>query len=304
MDQVIICTTINNPTEAIEKYDSMSNWTLIVVGDKKTPTNYKLNNGIYLSPEDQVKIDLELSELIGWNCIQRRNFGFLFALNSNAKVLCSVDDDNIPLDNWGKELFVNQTVTVKEFKTDLDVFDPIGATNHKELWHRGYPLELIHKRDYSKFNLESIKPEIQADFWNGDPDIDAFCRLEHRPNCSFLDSAFPFSSNKISPFNSQNTFLSRKVALDYFLYPHIGRMDDIWAAYYVQALGHKVIYNKSTVYQDRNEHNLIEDLKKEYLGYERNLDLVKQLRLNVENITKFLPERSLLAWNRYKELIN
>jgi hypothetical protein len=81
-------------------------------------------------------------------------------------------------------------------------------------------------------------------------------------------------------------------------------MDDIWAAYYVQALGHKVIYNKSTVYQDRNEHNLIEDLKKEYLGYERNLDLVKQLRLNVENITKFLPERSLLAWNRYKELIN
>ncbi len=59
--------------------------------------------------------------------------------------------------------------------------------------------------------------------------------MEHAPECDFDPAAFPIASNKLSPFNSQNTFLAGDVLEDYFLYPHVGRMDDIWAAYYVQA---------------------------------------------------------------------
>jgi hypothetical protein len=77
-------------------------------------------------------------------------------------------------------------------------------------------------------------------------------------------------------------------------------MDDIWAAYYVQSLGFKVIYDKATVYQDRNVHNLIEDMKKEYLGYENNLDLVRNLNEDPININKFLPERTRQAWSSYR----
>ena len=47
---------------------------------------------------------------------------------------------------------------------------------------------------------------------------------------------------------------TKKIIKDYFLFPHIGRMDDIWASYYVESLGYKVVYNYPTVYQDRNEH--------------------------------------------------
>ena len=112
-----------------------------------------------------------------------------------------------------------------------------------------------------------------------------------------------FTSNKISPFNSQNTILSKKIAPDYFLFPHIGRMDDIWASYYVQSLGHRVIYTKASVYQDRNAHNLIEDLKKEYLGYENNLDLVNQIVKNPNNIIKYLPPRAVEAWDLYRNLL-
>ena len=54
---LIISTSINPPTEAILKFDNLKNWTLIVIGDKKTPKNYKLKIGIYLSPKDQEKID-------------------------------------------------------------------------------------------------------------------------------------------------------------------------------------------------------------------------------------------------------
>ena len=65
-------------TEAIKQYGKINDWELIVVGDKKTPKNYKLKNGIYLTTKDQVKIDKELSNLIGWNCIERRNFVIVY----------------------------------------------------------------------------------------------------------------------------------------------------------------------------------------------------------------------------------
>jgi hypothetical protein len=304
MNKFIVCTSINNPTKAIRAYDSMEDWKLVVVGDKKTPPDYHLERGVYLSPTNQEDISKELSNLIGWNCIQRRNFGLLYAFNLGADVVCTVDDDNIPLSNWGKELFVNRSVTSKEFLTDADVFDPIGATSYKHLWHRGFPLELIPARNYERFESKEIIADVQADFWNGDPDIDAFCRLEHKPNCNFKDKDFPFTSNKISPFNSQNTFLSKRIAKDYFLFPHIGRMDDIWAAYYVLSKGYKVVYNKATVIQERNEHNLINDLKNEYIGYENNLELIQSLIKDPEEIRKFLPEKTKKAWDVYRSLLS
>jgi hypothetical protein len=303
MKKAIVCTTINSPTEAIEKYDSMRDWFLIVVGDRKTPTNYSLKNGIYLSPEDQIKMSLDLSDLIGWNCIQRRNFGLLYAFNSGAEIICTVDDDNIPLEDWGKELYLNSQVKLKQYNSKDIAFDPIGSTEYKNLWHRGFPLELISTRDYTKSTIIDLVPDIQADFWNGDPDIDAICRLEHQPECEFSESSFPFTSDKLSPFNSQNTFLNRKAALDYFLFPHIGRMDDIWAAYYVLSKGHKVIYNKATVIQKRNEHNLIEDMKKEYIGYENNLSLISRITENPNNILDYLPKQTVEAWKVYRSLL-
>ena len=54
MKKFIITTTINHPTEAIIKYDNLKDWQLIVIGDLKTPKNYKLKNGIYFSPSDQI----------------------------------------------------------------------------------------------------------------------------------------------------------------------------------------------------------------------------------------------------------
>ena len=105
----------------------------------------------------------------------------------------------------------------------------------------------------------------------------------------------------MSPFNSQNTFISGRLLRDYFLFPHVGRMDDIWASYYVQAKGHKVVYGKPSVYQDRNEHDLIRDMKQEYLGYENNLNIVKDLAIDPERIHNYLPDESIRAFNLYRK---
>jgi len=298
--KIIVTTTINSPTEAIRRFDAMSDWTLVVMGDKKTPA-YKLDRGIYVSPEEQEKYDPALSEAIGWNCIQRRNFGLLWAHDMKASVVAVVDDDNIPDADWGKNLLVGREVEVNYYETTLPAFDPVGATNHAHIWHRGFPLQLIPKRNYTAKSRRTIVPDVQADFWNGDPDIDAICRMEHAPECHFDSACFPIAANVMGPFNSQNTFINPQWLKNYFLFPHTGRMDDIWASYYLQALGAKVVWNKASVYQARNPHNLLRDMQAEYLGYENNLDLVERLAKDPEAFTRFLPGRTAEAFRLYRK---
>lgn len=300
MKNVIVTTTINAPTEAIEKFDALDDWLLVVIGDKKTPTSYRLSRGTYVAPDEQEKYDKLLSDAIGWNCIQRRNFGLLWAYDMGADVIALVDDDNIPHEDWGKSLLVGKKLETRHYDTDLPAFDPVGATNHKEIWHRGFPLQLLPKRDYSQVTEAAVAPDVQADFWDGDPDIDAVCRMEHAPECKFDPACFPITSGKLSPFNSQNTFLTREVLKDYFLFPHVGRMDDIWASYYVESKGYKVVYGKASVYQQRNGHDLVRDMREEYLGYEHNLRLVKDLAVESERILWYLPPESARAFQLYR----
>ena len=298
----IATTTINKPTKALQDFAKNKNCKLIVALDKKSP-KFNLKNSIVLSTKYQEKKWKKLSKLVGWNCIQRRNFAILEAIERGAELIALIDDDNIPYANWFNNILVNKKVKINEITINKSIFDPIGYTNHKDLWHRGYPLELVNGRKYKKIGKKTITPDIQANFWDGDPDIDAVCRMLIKPECKFKNKYFPFFSKKISPFNSQNTIISRKVAFDYFLFPHIGRMDDIWASFYVLSKGHKVIYSKPTVYQDRNIHNLIKDFKNEVIGYVNSSLLVKDLLKNPNNIYKFLPKNSSLAFNEWKKIM-
>jgi hypothetical protein len=245
--KVIVTTTINPPTKAIEMFQGMKGWDLVVAGDKRTPRDYHLECGIYLTPEEQEKYDPALSDAIGWNCIQRRNFALLWAHDMKADLVALVDDDNLPLEGWGRDLLVGRQVEVDYYQTDLPAFDPVGATNYPHLWHRGFPLQLVSRRDYSRKSRTKIQVDIQADFWNGDPDVDAICRLEHAPECTFDPAPFPMAASRMGPFDSQNTFMRGELLKDYCMFPHVGRMDDIWPGYCLQAKGFKVVYNKASV---------------------------------------------------------
>lgn len=311
MKKIIATTTINPPTEALLKYASMSDWHVIVAGDLKTPHELynNLDNVTYLSPEKQETDYPILSELIGWKCIQRRNFAILEAYKQGADIIAIIDDDNIPYDGWGEDLIVDNLTEVTLYFTDDIVFDPIGALNeHKELWHRGFPLEKVPYRDYSKKSTSSIIPKVQAIFWDGEPDVDAVCRMIYNPYCKFDPSQFPISSTKPAPFNSQNTIISRSIVKDYFLFPHIGRMDDIWAAYYIQSKGNSVVFSKPGVLSDRSlgttgRYSMIEDMKREYIGMENNTNLLNDLKTNPDLIKNYLPEQSWKAFIEWKNII-
>ena len=299
MNKYIVTTTINPPTLATIKYSRKEDWTLIVVGDIKTPHyEYENLNCIYLSPEYQEKTYPELSDTIGWKSIQRRNIGFVEAYNRGADIVATVDDDNIPYDSWGTNVVVGETVEIDFYDTHLGVFDPLSVTEHNQVWHRGYPIELVpFRKEVTYSGKLKRRVLVQADLWDGDPDIDAMARLSIRPIVKFDKIQGPYGSLSISPFNSQNTFLAREVIPYYSVFPHVGRMDDIWGGYVLQHyFPNSVIYNKASVFQDRNVQDLITNLEKEIMGYRKTSELIRSL----PDWQSIVPKETLSYWDAYR----
>lgn len=305
MKKIIVTTTINEPTAATLKYCAKKEWIFVIAGDLKTPhqayrdLEKQFNNVYYLDPEEQAKKYKKLSDIIGWKTIQRRNIALIEAYNLGAEIVATIDDDNVPYDNWGKDIHIGKEIDCDLYKTELPVFDPLSVTADNHLWHRGYPIELLKDRHNFKYaGKVKRRPLIQANLWEGDPDIDAIARLTFRPEVEYSDILNPYCSNKISPFNSQNTFLAREILPYYAVLPFVGRMDDIWISYIVQHIfPDSVIYDKPTVYQDRNKQDLITNLENEILGYRDTIKLVKDLG----NFEKYLPEKTRYFYQAYKE---
>ena len=139
---------------------------------------------------------------------------------------------------------------------------------------------------------------VQADLWDGDPDIDAMARLSQKPCVKFDEITGPYCSNKISPFNSQNTFLHRDVLPFYAVLPHIGRMDDIWGSYILQYLiPNCVVYNKASVYQDRNVQDLVTNLENEIIGYRFTYKMLNDM----DHYGEYLTDHAKMFWFQYRK---
>lgn len=308
---VIVTTTINEPTVATIKFceltESLSGWEFLIVGDRKTPhDSYRALEarfpGVqYLQPQEQETLFPELSATIGWDCIQRRNVGFAYAYACGAEVVATVDDDNVPYDLWGQDLKVGREVEYDDYQcTACEYFDPLAITRDNHLWHRGYPIQCLQQRH----ELESRGARrklclVQANLWDGDPDIDALARLTFKPLVNYDEITAPFGSTQLAPFNSQNTLLHRSVLPFYVVLPHIGRMDDVWGSYILQRhFPNAVVYDRATVYQDRNEQDLVTNLEDELLGYRQTLELLQA----GETYEGVLPEGALAFWRAYRSL--
>ena len=88
----IATTTINKPTKALKLFAKNKNCKLIVALDKKSK-KFHLKDTIVLSTKYQEKKWPKLSKLVGWNCIQRRNFAILEAFDRGAEIIALIDDD-------------------------------------------------------------------------------------------------------------------------------------------------------------------------------------------------------------------
>ena len=167
MKKIIVTTTINPPTRATLEYCKRKDWQFIIVGDTKTPHDeyrkleQKFSNVLYLDPETQEKKYKKLSDAIGWKSIQRRNIGFVEAYHLGADILATVDDDNIPYDNWGRNLVVGKKIAVDYYETRDIVFDPLSITSDNYIWHRGFPIQLLSSRLNSEYKGKTERTKFK-----------------------------------------------------------------------------------------------------------------------------------------------
>ena len=318
--KVAICTTtINGVTEAMGKFIAIAedrDWDVIVAGDTITPGDVWREAEVahpcvtYLDLGQQRHLAQELSDLIGPRCIQRRNFAMLAAARrDDVDVVAVVDDDNIPYPSWGKNLAVGCEVPVIQYPAVV-AFDPLSVTRNRHVFqetplrHRGFPVQLWRPEP----EVTSMIPLVQADLWDGEPDVDAITRMVGGGELDMRYEGRSFFTGSVpGPFNSQNTFLHRSVLPYYFLFPDVGRMDDIWASYVMQKLvPNSVIYGPPSVEQVRNPHDLSKDLMNEVLGYQHTLDLITWLKDHnplTDEWPEWMPESALYAWELWRDAL-
>lgn len=280
MKKIITTTTILPPTKAIRTYDAMPDWELVVVGDSKTP-EYRLDRGTYLDWKYQQDQYPDLCSLIGPCSVERgRMISFIEAFKRGADIVAVIDDDNYPYPFWGENVNVMQPVEVDWYESDKIACDPIDRFFNGSFWHRGFPIQLVRDKSkaYWPAGTRVMTPLVQADLWDGDPDIDAIVRLAGYPNVKFPKIERPYAFNAYTPFDSQNTFIAGSVLKDHYAnIPWTGRQSDIWASYIFEKLHPgSVIYSGASVYhaQQRSVESLMSDYWDEQDGCLRSLQFL------------------------------
>ena len=307
MKKIIATTTINAPTEAIRKYDAMEDWELLVVGDKATPDiEWKDINGYYMNWAEQLHNYPDLCELIGWNSVARgRMIAWIEAYKRGADILASIDDDCVPMDGWGNDVYVGLNMPrVLQYRVKEIAFDP-NRCEYAGVPHRGFPVELYPWQRLSDYEHEPIKPLVQENLCHGQGDVDATMRFVE---CVPIEMPTePFWSSAFSPINTQNTFIHRSAIKDFPAnIPFIGRADDIWAGYIFQAL-----HPNSTIYcaptavhqQDRSIQSIVDDLENEIFMYRNTYKFLKALKEYDDPwkaVWEFMPVMSVEAIDLYR----
>jgi len=162
----------------------MDGFQLIVIGDKKTPKDWRHENIEFYSIEDQEKMSFKLGKHLPLNHYCRKMLGYLKAIQNDVDFIVDTDDDNIPKGNWHFPAFENNFPCIKENNGFVNIYQ---LYTDKKIWPRGLPLNLISKQ----FDLENLleNSDIKVGIWQGladeDPDVDAIYRLTDDTPCYF-----------------------------------------------------------------------------------------------------------------------
>ncbi|HSE61743.1 MAG TPA: STELLO glycosyltransferase family protein [Candidatus Saccharimonadales bacterium] len=276
----LIITSIFEPTEAVKKFAKISDWHLVVVGDKKTPADWQYEGVTYLGPETQEATGFEMVKHLPWNHYCRKMIGYLYAMQQGAERIADTDDDNEPLEGWpnlpaggAKLLSGAKFANIYEYYTD-----------HK-VWPRGYPLNLLLDGQKPTEGEADDEPAIWQFLANEDPDVDAIYRLIDNTPIYFNDGGhYVLNKGTVCPFNSQNTIFGKEVFPLLYLPAFVTfRFTDILRGLVAQPVlwgqDKRLGFGPATVIQKRNPHNYLRDFESEvpvYLNAEKVIDVANE----------------------------
>lgn len=277
-----VTTTINIP-RVLALYAKYSPEVfLIVIGDRKTDDTAVVNfltehvpNHAYYGVDYQRHLGWECAALIPENCIQRRSIGFLEALKWGAEIIVTIDDDNLPMEYMYFEHHRNALVCPFD---GLQATSTTGWLDSGQLLvpkapQRGVPYPRIAEPVFE--SVVGAQVGVCAGMCLGDPDIGAVERITNGPIVHGISEVLrhgfvvdPRTATTV--FNSQNTAFRRELVPTMMMLTAVGRYDDIFAGLVCQRvmadLGLCVRHGKPAIWQQRNPHDLNNDLVAEIEG--------------------------------------
>lgn len=227
------------------------------------------------------------ADFIPYNSDNRRNVGFLMALEAGCEVLISIDDDNFALPG---EDFVGRHHVVGIPSTDpharssdqwFNICSLLQCDAGDGVFARGFPYAA--QRSARTVTMDDsaapIPVAMNAGLWLDEPDVDAVYRLCRRPKITgFAGQNVILGPDVWSPINTQNTSLTRGAALTYY-YVRMGfhlqglkidRFGDILSGYLTQKvikhMRHGIRVGSPVLDHRRTPHNLFKDLYHELAG--------------------------------------
>ena len=294
----IIITSISAPNavmKSIAEESLKQHMDFIVIGDVNTPADFKLNGCRYFSINEQEKLNFNLAKILPKKHYSRKNLGYLLSKDQN--IIIETDDDNFPRSEFWNPREKNVMANIVLGKNWTNVYKYFSQLH---VWPRGFPLEcLASPQPQLEKNLQSVFCPIQQGLADENPDVDAVYRMTLKLPLNFENrSPVAIGEKTWCPFNSQNTTWHKEAFPLLYLPSFCSfRMTDIWRSFIAQRIawtcGWHILFHNSTVWQERNEHNLLKDFEDEIPGYMNNFKICRlledlDLRYGFENISENL----------------
>jgi hypothetical protein len=277
---------------------------LIIIGDTKNPANFNLKGCDFYSVEKQKSLPWALAEKLPYKHYARKNLGYLIAASQGAEVIIETDDDNLPYKDFWEER--NRNVSA-HLLTETGWTNVYKYFTEEHIWPRGFALENILSAIPTLTSKKNLNCVIQQGLADDNPDVDAIYRMTLPLPVKFNQADnIALGQNSICPFNSQNTTWFKEAFPLLYLPSYCSfRMTDIWRSFVAQRIawtcGWNILFHSATMYQERNEHNLMNDFKDEIPGYVNNKLIMERLQaLQLKEGAENIPENLLAC---YRELI-
>ena len=285
MHTSLIVTTIYKPNKNILTFSKQSKklkWDFIVIGDKKTPNNFKISYGDYFDYNAQKKINLNFSKECPPNSYARKNIGYLLAIRNRSEVIVETDDDNFPKQNFFiKKNYIHRAQYIKN-NSWVNIYDIFKKNKNIKVWPRGLPLDELFSNTIKLGHKKKNIYYLQQGVCEGNPDVDAIYRLLNKTiNIPFKNFKVGLG-NALSTFNSQNTIWFKPIfPLLYLPVTCSMRCTDILRSLVALKImnfnNNKILFFGTTMFQKRNFHNLSNDFKEEIPMYLNNKNIYQTL---------------------------
>ena len=307
----LVVTSIAPPNEILRSLSKgclEKKYAFVLIGDSKSPLDFSLEGCDFYSIHRQLDTHFAFAQHCPTHHYARKNIGYLIAAANGSDVIFETDDDNKPLDSFWR--IPNFQMDVKHLRNSgwVNLYRYFTTDN---LWPRGLALEAIQKPipDYQSIQQETTFCPIQQGVVNGNPDVDAICRLIMPVDQTFRnDRRIAIGTQSWCPFNSQSTKWKKEAFALMYLPAHCSfRMTDIWRSFVAQRIAWEnnwsVLFHEPDMFQKRNTHNLLKDYEDEIPGYLNNARICDELeKLNLKSGIESIPENLNICYEKLIEI--